>query len=227
MTSDGALLPRDDGILAACLFSFLLHLPVLVGLGVYFGGEESRAIGDITAIIESAAGAMRPLEAAEVVPMPGGEADTEPVARDLLGERPLPRLPRLPLAERDTAFEEPFEGPPEKAEVPRVSLTALTVRDRSASRRWIGWYSGEIRRRIKDAFPCRLLVDKGITGRVRFRISLRPDGSVEKFDVIQAEHAGLIEAAGIAVKDASPFPAYASLGLDYFPPFDLTVNVVE
>ena len=108
-----------------------------------------------------------------------------------------------------------------------VSLAALCSPGGRASRQWVTWYTGEVRKRISDAFPCRPLLKNGIRGKVRFRIHLRPDGSVERFEVLQAERHELIGAARLAVKRAAPFPGYGSLGLDFFPPFDLTVNVVR
>lgn len=221
----GALLPRDDTILVAWVFSLLLHLPVLVGTGVFLGGREEEALRDITAIIETAA--MRPLAASESGPRPFIERTAEDVEG---AERAGPSLPSLSGFVSSPALsgaEDPSGEGPVPCSARKVSIACGGGMDRGASVRWGKWYAGEVRRLISNSFPYKALLKRGIHGKVVFRLQLAPDGGVGFFQVLQTEHPGLSEAAKIAVRHAGPFPPYRSLGLDFFPPFELTVRVVE
>jgi len=91
------------------------------------------------------------------------------------------------------------------------------------NRKWFGWYCRRLRTEIADAYPFELLAKHGVVGEVRFRIELHPDGKLKRMSVLGSDHPMLTTALEVAIKKASPLPGYRELGIEWFPPLNMTI----
>jgi len=109
---------------------------------------------------------------------------------------------------------------------PRVKTAFRPARGNSpagSKRKWFGWYCKRLRTQIADAYPFELLAKHGVVGEIKFRIEIHPDGRLKRLAVVESDHPMLTTGLEIAMKNATPLPGYRELGLEWFPPLNMTI----